>query len=320
MLKNLVGICVFMISFWVNGQQVSPTQDAAVNIFASCLAELSVLNTMNQATTWPNTSCVLNDKVSTEIAGNEQPVRHPVSFIPDDALEDLTFQQDQTPEKKVASLGCVTGPSENVDFCYSSFLEDIRSGKLKIESLKGRIPSRFDIKENAGRFEDKKIFEFHHQYFAKQDAGLTIWEGYHNSKKADSKATEIVFIPRNNVPRLKPKEDELHVTLANNESLIFDKASGKLKSGVLKETKKGKSSFYEYSGSGVMIQTSGIDGHARSFMTTAKMATITKNGKNCEVSYDKLWTRPSKTESAHFRFSTDEAFYQWLNSSSGCFK
>lgn len=320
MLKILIFGCVLVSSSLSWAQQTHINSDTTINIFSSCIASLSLLNSMNAATSWPNDSCLMSNltKVDGVEQGEFKP--HPVNFIPYEALEELPFQTDQTPEKKVASLGCITGPSENVDFCYPSFLEDIRAGKLKLDDLKGRIPSRFDIKSKADNFEDKKVFEFHHQYFAKQDAGLTIWEGYHNSNKADSKATEVVFIPRSSVPRLKAKGDELQVSLANKESLTFDKNSGKLKSGVLKEVTKGKNTVYEYSGKGIMIQTSGIDGHAKSFMERAQRATISKDGKTCEVSYDKLWTRPNSKVSAHFKYATDEAFYQWLNSQSGCFK
>lgn len=316
MKQILILIIFFLINNDVRAQQAT---EVTVGIFQSCLAGLSLINNMNQATSWPNNSCSLY--TATKIEGVEQgEVKpHPVNFIPDEGIEELPFQKDETPEKSVVSLGCVTGPSDNVDFCYPSFLEDIRSGKLKLDDLKGRIPSRFDIKSNASKFEDKKVFEFHHQYFARQDAGLTIWEGYHNSKKVDSKATEIVFIPRNSVPRLKAIGSDLQVTLANNESLIFDKVSGKLKSGVLKEVKKGKNTSYEYSGKGIMIQTSGVDGRGKSFMEKAKKAIITKDGKNCEVSFDKLWVRPSETDSARFKFATDEAFQQWLTTQSGCF-
>lgn len=317
MKRILILIIIFLINDNVKAQQ---TTDATVGIFASCLAGLSLLNNMNQSTSWPNNSCSFQSVSSVDGVEQGEIKSHPVNFIPDEGIEDLPFQKDEVPEKRVASLGCVTGPSENVDLCYPSFLEDIRAGKLKLDDLKGRIPSRFDIKSSAANFEDKKVFEFHHQYFARQDAGLTIWDGYHNSKTADSKATEIVFIPRHSVPRLKANGSELLVTLANNESLVFDKVSGKLKSGVLKEVKNGKNTAYSYSGKGIMIQTTGVDGHAKSFMENAKKAIITKDGQNCEVSFDKLWTRPSGTDSAHFKFATDESFQKWLTTQSGCFK
>lgn len=316
-MNRVLILIIFLLSNNVRAQQAT---DAAVGVFASCLAGLTLLNNMNESTSWPNNSCSFQSVSNVDGVEQGEVKPHPVNFIPDEGIEDLPFQKDATPEKLVASLGCVTGPSDNVDFCYPSFLEDIRAGKLKLDDLKGRIPSRFDIKSNASNFEDKKVFEFHHQYFARQDAGLTIWDGYHNSKTVDSKATEIVFIPRNSVPRLKANGSELHVTLANNESLVFDKASGKLKSGVLKEVKNGKNTTYAYSGKGIMIQTSGVDGHAKSFMEKAKKAIITKDGKNCEVSFDKLWTRPSATDSAHFKFANDESFQQWLATQSGCFK
>lgn len=317
----LLGLMIFTMS-----AKGDITDEKAINILSNCLASLSKLNSFNESYAWPGNpiSCssanVAIEATEFKKSKENEFMPHPVNFIPDEGVTELLFQKDENPEKEVANLGCITGDSENIDLCYPSFLEDIRSGKLKMSDLKVRIPSRFDIKAKDGEFEDKKIFEFHHHNFARQDVGLTIWDGYHNSKNRNSKATEIVFIPREQVPRLKTVGANIEVTLANNEKLIFDKTTGKLSSGVLKEIKSGKSSSYAYTGSGIMIQTTGVDGQAKSFMETAKKAIISKDGKTCELDYEKLWIRPGEKTPAHFKFATDESFYKWLNTQSGCFK
>lgn len=314
---------LLVLMVFVSMSKAENTDEMTINILSSCLDSLGRLNTFNEAYAAPigSNTCSYSGTVITAGDSNDKAsLPHPVNFIPDEGIEELLFQKDENPEKTVANLGCVSGDSANIDLCYPSFLEDIRSGKLKISDLQARIPSRFDIKATAGEFEDKKIFEFHHHNFARQDAGLTIWDGYHNSKNRNSKATEIVFIPRDQVPRVKTVGANIEVTLANNEKLIFDKASGKLSSGVLKETKAGKNSSYQYTGTGVMIQTTGTDGQAKSFMETAKKAIISKGGKTCELDYNKLWSRPDEKKAAHFKFATDDAFYKWLDNQSGCFK
>ncbi|NUO83500.1 protein kinase [candidate division KSB1 bacterium] len=47
---------------------------------------------------------------------------------------------------------------------------------------------------------------------------------------------------------------------------------------------------------------------------------VSKDGKTCELDYEKLWIRPGEKTPAHFKFATDESFYKWLNTQSGCFK
>lgn len=325
-------------------------QQTTNDVLNACLLKLGQISAINYSMVWPNYGCneksshlnssveakaaesdaksaVKVDGVEKQVAKNTnetQPALSKLNSMPiiisDEAL---LFSSDENPVKKVTSLGCVTGEIAIIEKCYPSVIDELRSGKTTIDQMKVRVPYRFDIKGQGGStVEDRRAFEFHHENFARQDVGLTIFDGFHNSAKADSYATEIVFFPRSQVPSYKVKKDEIEVTLANGEKMTFDSKSGKIKSGVLTESsvQKGKPGTFKYSGKNIMIQTTGLDGHSKSYLSTAKTATITKDGKSCEVAFEKLWTRPKGDQAVHFNFSTDESFYNWLEKDSKCFK
>ena len=355
LLKLSVGVClanprVILFTILLTSNLLW-AQQTTNDVLSACLLKLSQISAINNSTVWPNYGCYestsyLNSSVKTEASESEAQSAVKVDGVEKQVAqkntnetqtapsklnsmpiiigeEVLLFSSDENPVKKVTSLGCVTGEISIVEKCYPSVIDELRSGKTTIDQMKARVPYRFDIKGQGGStVEDRRAFEFHHENFARQDVGLTIFDGFHNSAKADSYATEIVFFPRSQVPSYQVKKDEIEVTLANGEKMIFDSKSGKIKSGVLTESsiQKGKPGTFKYSGKNIMIQATGLDGHSKSYLSTAKTATITKDGKSCEVAFEKLWSRPKGDQAVHFNFSTDESFYNWLEKDSKCFK
>lgn len=231
--------------------------------------------------------------------------------------EILDFSVDKNPVLEVQELGCISGEVPTISKCYPSVLEGLRSGKVTVTELSKRQPFRFEIKDPSKEVNDATTFEFHHNNFAKQDVGLTIYHGFHNSEKRDSLATELVFIPRKRIPAYEVKGNQIEVTLANNEKMMFDLKTGKLISGVVKNFRQ---KDYTYGGSGIMIKTSGIDGHGKSHLETANQATIYKEGKSCIVKTSELWSKPSQKKAGHFKFVNDADFYRWLDAKKNCFK
>lgn len=304
----------------------------------SCFKKLELIRELNKSTVWPSYTCSsLPSRIAASGAAGNGATGNEQSFVAEADVEvaklnqlpvlieneALLFSADRNPVTNVISLGCITGEVEIVEKCYPSFVEELKSGKVTLEQLRTRVPYRFDIKEKSSDSLNQRKFEFHHENFAKQDTGMSVWEGNHNASGRDShKVTEMVFIPRSQVPSYSIKNSDLEVTLANGEKILFDANSGKIKGGVLSSTsyKAGQFGEFKYSGKNIMIQARGTSGSSKSHMETAKTAQIVKDGKVCEVSFDKLWTRPKEAAAPHFKFSNDEEFYQWLNNQSNCFK
>ncbi|MCB0368204.1 MAG: hypothetical protein KDD45_01885 [Bdellovibrionales bacterium] len=335
-----------MMLLFINVFGLTANADTTEGFLAIALMKFYQLNQLNTSTTWPTSSCddtivstpvinpeksevataVLEESDSIDSRENQEQAtkiskKNSLPVILGD--ETLLFSKDKNPEISPLNLGCITGEINIIERCYPSFADELRSGKATIDELKVRVPYRFSIKGQGGnQVENQRTFEFHQNNFARQDAGLTIFDGYHNSDKVDSFASELVFIPRSQVPSYQIDDSAIHVTLANEEKITFDKNSGKIIGGVLSEgpLRKGQPGAFKYSGNQIMIQTTGLDGHGTSYMSKAKTAVITKNGKECKVSYDQLWTRPTEDRAFHFRFATDGEFYQWLDKKSGCFR
>lgn len=311
----------FTISLFFFGfnQAFSDEIASETNFFAQIWAKFSALTNLNYSTSFPNPEC---NNSKTSAVKSTLPL---ASLPPEKDSQAWLFKSDENPQIKPPELGCVTGEDLRTERCYPSFLEDLRTGKTSIDEMKKQRPYRFDIIGQGKEFIDRRVFQFHHQNFARQDTGLTILDGYHNTDKAVSHITEAVFIPRDQVPSYKvdKKNNEINVTLANKEKIIFDLTTGKIKAGVLSESpvKVGSAGTFTYSGKNIMIQTIGLDGNSKSHMETATKATIHKVGfAPCSVPFEKLWSRPIGSRDAHFKFPTDKAFYAWLNNESGCFK
>lgn len=123
----------------------------------------------------------------------------------------------------------------------------------------------------------------------------------------------ILIVPRKMKPAIEAVGDELHVTLTTGEKVIYDKATKLIKGGVLKEGKidlnpdrfKRKFAPITYSGTGISIR---VDKRGEDPRQIPGNATITQNGKTCQVPAPQLW------KAAEFRFADDKALVDFLNS------
>lgn len=123
----------------------------------------------------------------------------------------------------------------------------------------------------------------------------------------------ILIVPRKMKPTVEAVGDELHVTLTTGEKVIYDKATRLIKGGVLKEGKidlnpdrfKRKFAPITYSGTGISIR---VDKRGEDPRLIPGNATITQNGKTCQVPARQLWN------DTDVKFTDDKALVDFLNS------
>ena len=126
--------------------------------------------------------------------------------------------------------------------------------------------------------------------------------------------TVIILVPRRNRPAAEVVGDELHVILTTGEKVIYDNKTGLIKSGALIEgaidtnPNRHQRKFVplKYMGTGISIRTNKRGEDPR---TATPTATVSQNGKTCEVPNKDLWG--SNTD---FKFSNDDDLIKYLNS------
>lgn len=278
----------------------------------------SSVDTFNSSISTPAYDCAIEpapEKITKESITVEA-VEKSVAQVQEHA--DSAFKSDENPNKQsVLSQGCIQESLEILEKCFPPLADRLRKAEVKMSDLKTMPHEGFRIRGHSKDSNQARSWEFHHENRAKQDTGVTVFDGYHMGKGKVS-ASEMMFFPRKQVPQYLKKDGVLEVTLANGEKLQFNSSTGAIQSGVLRENKplKGKPGEFNYDGGGVMIQMTGIDGAGKSFKETAKDAIITKKGfPPCKVPATKLWPHKNQDRANNFRFATDEALDQWLKSS-----
>lgn len=127
----------------------------------------------------------------------------------------------------------------------------------------------------------------------------------------------ILIVPRKMKPSVTAVGDELHVTLTTGEKVIYDKATRLVKGGVLSEGKvdlnpdrfKRKFAPISYSGTGISIR---VDKRGEDPRLIPGNATVTQNGKTCQVPARELWNT-----NADFRYADDRNLVNFLNRKCG---
>jgi len=181
----------------------------------------------------------------------------------------------------------------------------------------GFLFSNYGINEIAGqpivaKNEVEREWKFISRDDSKRETFLWITDEAGSGKLSERMDTMIVFIPRKVKPSIKLIGEEVHVSLATGESIVFDKKTKVVKSGVLKEGKvdlnpdrfKRKFAPINYEGSGIALR---IDHRGEDPRVFAKMVSISQKGKNCQIPRAELW------DNVNFKFSDDSKLVEFLN-------
>jgi hypothetical protein len=231
---------------------------------------------------------------------------------------DWKFRSDENPNKaQVLSQACGTDQFDILEKCYPPLVDKIKRGEISINDIQKMPIEGFRIRGHGKSVENSRMWEFHHENRAKQDIGVTVFDGY-NFGKGTVSGSELMFFPRKQIQHYSKKDNAIEVTLSNGEVMRFNSKTGAIESGVVTESKfvKGSKPKFTYEGTGVMIQMEGREGDGRSHRETAKSAVITKKGfKPCIVPASELWPERNTDRASNFKFATDEGLDTWLKAS-----
>ncbi len=231
---------------------------------------------------------------------------------------DWKFRSDENPNKaKILSQACTTDQFDILEKCYPPLADKLKRGEISFNDIQKMPIEGFHVRGHGKSVENSRAWEFHHENRAKQDIGVTVFDGY-NFGKGTVSASELMFFPRKQVQHYSKKDNAVEVTLSNGETMRFNSKTGAIESGVLTESKfvKGNKPKFTYEGTGVMIQMEGREGNGRSYRETASSAVITKKGfKPCTVPASELWPERNTDRASNFKFATDEGLDAWLKKS-----
>lgn len=152
---------------------------------------------------------------------------------------------------------------------------------------------------------------------SKRESLIWITDDAGSGKLSDLMETIIVVFPRNVQPKAEMVGDDMVVTLATGETVVFDKETKTIKSGALKEGKvdlnpnrfNRKFAPIDYTGSGISIR---VDKRGEDPRLISGHAVITQKGVTCKVPANELWS--SKSD---FKFGNDAKLLGFLNSKCG---
>lgn len=152
---------------------------------------------------------------------------------------------------------------------------------------------------------------------SRQESYLWITDDSGSGKFSHLMESIIMIVPRKVMPSVEVVGQDLHVTLTTGEKVIYDKDTRIVKSGVLSEGKidmnpdrfKKKFAPVKYSGQGISIR---VDKRGEDPRLIPGNATVTQNGKSCQVPAKELWDAK-----ASFKYSDDAHLVQFLNSKCG---
>lgn len=295
----------------------SVTKDYS-DLLARIAAISASLRDYNYSSVSPAYTCDENWEPEQKYDVHPQVDQLPKSESDKNIEESSEFKSDENPNQASAlPRGCVQDKLDILEKCFYAMADKLRRSQIKMHDLPTLPHEGFQIRSHSKDRSQARSWEFHHEGRARQDAGLTVMDGYHYGK-GNVYAAEMMFFPRKKVPQYAIKGDLLEVVLANGEVVNFDSSTGAIRSGVLTENKpvKGGKPDIKYDGSGVMIQMIGVDGGAKSYKETANDAVIYKKGfPPCKVRASELWPDQKRDKANSFRFATDEGLNNWLKQS-----
>jgi hypothetical protein len=157
---------------------------------------------------------------------------------------------------------------------------------------------------------DQREWQFISTDNSKRETYITIGDGI-NGLVSNNLESVIVLIPRRVQPKVESLGNVVRVTLATGERVIFDKVSGRVLRGAFRENRVTQGNFNNvaYTGTGISIRINKRAGDPRE---SQGQATITQNGRTCQVPTSQLWN-----QNTNFRYSDDRQLVQFLNQRCG---
>jgi hypothetical protein len=185
-----------------------------------------------------------------------------------------------------------------------------RTGPIEGFRIKNGGPN----KVTPGNGTDFRSWEFFHVGNARQDLSFYVRDSFDKSDSATTESLMMVF-PRNTLPQVRTVGEKVITTLANGETVTFNKKTQEVIGGVFSENAgvaKSTAPRVEYNGKGLLVRLDSQSG--KDAINSGKTATITKQGKTCKVPAGDLWP---KSSGGHFKFFSDNDFETYLRSKCG---
>jgi hypothetical protein len=162
-------------------------------------------------------------------------------------------------------------------------------------------------------------FSFEAPGFATQDMLLTITDSP-SSRDSESQESYMMFFPRKVLPSMTSTSGGGRVvTLPTGEIVTFD-AQGQVVSGPLKENQPltaGVTPKISYAGSGLTVRVDARGSDPRVASKSGGTATITKDGRHCQVPKKELWPDQRESSAMHFAFPNDRDFKNYIQKKCG---
>lgn len=195
-----------------------------------------------------------------------------------------------------------------------------KNGTYSLCSVAAKAPTRINIRNDGpNKAVPRKGANFNREWnfespgLARQDIGFRITDDRTGTNSALQESYIMVF-PRQTLPTIRVEGNKQIVTLANGETVTFDKRNNEIIGGVFKENGPiaARPANISYAGKGVMIRADAQGKDARS----GKLATVTKQGKTCSVPKAELWNR-SEHKETKFKFFSDKDLDAYLKRKCG---
>ncbi len=185
---------------------------------------------------------------------------------------------------------------------------------MSSESAHGELPRGYLIlnrgPNDVAREGQQREWNFISLDNARRETYLWVGDSPDN-RVSNNLESVIVLVPRRVQPRVEALGNVVRVTLATGERIIFEKATGRVLRGVFRENRITHGSFNNvaYTGTGISIRVNKRGDDPR---LNNGNATVTQNGRTCQVPSSELWTR-----NAEFRYGDDGQLVRFLNQRCG---
>jgi hypothetical protein len=219
------------------------------------------------------------------------------------------LQEPKAGENTLGSRSYMCGTRDgNYDVCI--YDGEVTAGKFRFAN-KG--PNKIVGSAAEGRMRD---WMFNFEGKNRQDISFTVSDSV-DGRESHSQESHMMLFPRKYLPNIRIEGAKQIVTLPTGETVTYDAATKVITDGVLTEKPLGQGpGSVSYNGNGLLLRIDGKQDprHSRH----GSMAIISKGGKTCRVPAKNLWPDQSDSSALHFKFSSDEAFNQFLKTKSGC--